>query len=131
MSEEKIVSMEEKLKEREDNLDKDEKVEEESKVNLDENPTRREIIDIMQQVADEMNQMADYLMQDVNTMYSKHVFPFQLRLAAIEEILVKKGILTKEEVDAEVEDRYKKLEAQAKEIMEKENEKEDLPSEEK
>lgn len=131
MSEEKVVSMEDALKKKEELKEKQDEQVEDEKVDLDGFPTRGEIIEIMSQFADNMNQMADYLMQDVNTMYSQHVFPFQLRLAAIEDILVEKGITSIEEIDVKVKERYEKLEEQAKEIKDKENSGNSLTSEDK
>lgn len=86
---------------------------------LSENPTRGEIIEIMQQVGDTINQMGDYLMQDVNAMYANQVFPFQLRFAVIEEVVLEKFGISKEEIDEKVNKRYKELEAQAKELKAK------------
>ena len=91
------------------------------KVDLDGNPTRREIIDIMTQLTENMNQMAEYLMQDVNTMYSQHVFPFQMRLAVLEDIIKEHGIATEEEITKKVEERIEKLKEQAKEIKDMED----------
>lgn len=80
--------------------------------------TRGEVIEIIQQVVDNVNHIADYLMQDVNTLYAQHVFPFQIRQAVIEDILIEKGIITKEEIDRLAEERVQKLKEQAKEIKE-------------
>lgn len=80
--------------------------------------TRGEVIEIIQQVVDNVNQIANYLMQDMNTLYAHHVFPFQIRQAVIEDILIEKGITTKEEIDKLAEERVQKLKEQAKEIKE-------------
>ena len=85
---------------------------------LEGNPTRQEVIEIMEQVGENINQISDYLMQDVNTMYSQHVFPFQIRLEAIENLLVAKGIFTKEEVNSEAERLFDELKEKAQEIKE-------------
>lgn len=78
--------------------------------------TRGELIEIMTQLTENVNQIADYLMQDVNTMYSQHLFPFQIRTAVMEDILIEKGITTSEDIDKLVEARIKALQDQAKEI---------------
>ena len=82
--------------------------------------TRGELIEIMTQMVENVNQIGDYLMQDVNTMYSQHLFPFQIRMAVMEELLIEKGIVTSEEINKHVEDRIKALQEQAKEIKAKE-----------
>ena len=82
--------------------------------------TRGELIEIMTQMVENVNQIGDYLMQDVNTMYSQHLFPFQIRMAVMEDLLIGKGIVTSEEINKHVEDRIKALQEQAKEIKAKE-----------
>lgn len=82
--------------------------------------TRGELIEIMTQMVENVNQIGDYLMQDVNTMYSQHLFPFQIRMAVMEELLIEKGIVTSEEINKNIEDRIKALQEQAKEIKAKE-----------
>jgi hypothetical protein len=86
--------------------------------NLNELVTRKEVIEIMEQVVNNINQMGDYLMKDVNTLYANQVFPFQIRAAVIEDILCEQGITTQEEIGKLADERYKKLEEQAKEIKE-------------
>lgn len=83
--------------------------------------TRKEMVDVVQQVIDNVNQIADYLMQDVNTLYAKHVFPFQIQIGVIEDLLVEKGIVTKEELSAKYDEKIKALQEKAKEIKEDRN----------
>ena len=80
--------------------------------------TRKEMVDVVQQVIDNVNQIADYLMQDVNTLYAKHVFPFQIQVGVLEDLLVEKGIVTKEELSAKYDEKIKDLQEKAKEIKE-------------
>ncbi len=89
-------------------------------VDMEGNPTRAEVVEIITQIVDNVNQMADYLMQDVNTMYSQHVFPFQMRLAVLEDIIKENNIATEEEITKKVEERIEKLKERAKEIKAKE-----------
>lgn len=83
--------------------------------------TRKEVVDVVQQVIDNVNQIADYLMQDVNTLYAKHVFPFQIQVGVIEDLLVEKGIVTKEELSSKYDEKIKALQEKAKEIKEDRN----------
>ena len=97
-------------------VDKDKIVKMPKGVNLDESVTRRELIEIMQQVTENINQISNYLMEDVNTLYSKHVFPFQIRMQVMEDIINDNGLATQEEIDKRVEKRIIALQEQAQEI---------------
>lgn len=89
--------------------------------------SRDEFVAVISQIADNINQIGDYLMQDVNMMYSRQVFPFQIRLAVLEDILIEKGITTKEQISELAAEKIKKLEEQAKEIKaQQESEKKDI-----
>lgn len=88
------------------------------KIDMNGYPTRQEIVEIMTQLTDNVNQMGNYLMQDVNTMYSNHVFPFQMRLSVLEDIIIEKGLATQDDIAKRVEEKIEKLKEQAKEIKE-------------
>jgi hypothetical protein len=70
----------------------------------------------MQETADNISLISEYLMEDLNTLYSEHVFPFQLRLEALENILTEKGIVTKEEIDTLVNKKWNELQEKAEEV---------------
>lgn len=73
---------------------------------------RKEMVEVMEQVFDRMNETNRYLMEDINTMYRVQLFPFQMMASALENLLIEKGVITKEELDA-------KLEANKQEIIKK------------
>lgn len=92
--------------------------------------TRQEVIEIMQQVSDNIGIISNGLMEDLNMLYGQQVFPFQMTLWAIEQLLIEKGILTKEEIDNKVEERKQDLLSRAKEIKDKGNGVEVVPEDE-
>lgn len=83
--------------------------------------TRKELIEIMQQVSDNIGIISNGLMEDLNTLYAQQLFPFQMTVWAIEQLLIEKNILTKEEIDNKVEERKQDLLSRAKEIKDKGN----------
>ena len=83
--------------------------------------TRQELIEIMQQVSDNIGVISNGLMEDLNTLYAQQLFPFQMTVWAIEQLLIEKGVLTKEEIDNKVEERKQDLLNRAKEIKDKGN----------
>jgi len=60
---------------------------------------RKEFVEVMEQIFERMNETNHYLMEDINSMYANQVFPVQMGHAVIEELLVEKGIITKEEIE--------------------------------
>lgn len=80
--------------------------------------TRGEVIDIVQQIMDNINQISSYLMQDINTLYSKHVFQYQIQTGVIEDLLIEKGLVTKEELEEKYDEKIKALQEKAREIKE-------------
>lgn len=73
---------------------------------------RKEMVEVMEQVFYRMNETNRYLMEDINTMYRVQLFPFQMMVSALENLLIEKGVITKEELDA-------KLEANKQELIKK------------
>lgn len=73
---------------------------------------RKEMVEVMEQVFDRINETNRYLMEDINTMYRVQLFPFQMMVSALENLLIEKGVITKEELDA-------KLEANKQELIKK------------
>ena len=83
--------------------------------------TRGEVIEIIKQVVDNVNQISSYLMEDVNTLYANQLFPFQIQTGVLEDILVEKGVISKEELKSRYDDKIKLLQEKAKEIKESED----------
>ena len=80
--------------------------------------TRSELIDVMTQITENMNQVNDFLMKDVNTLYSSHVFPFQMQLSTVYELLIEKGIFTEEEYTNLYNKRLQDLQERARAVKE-------------
>ena len=97
---------------------------------LNQNIKRKEFVEVMEQIFERMNETNHYLMEDINTMYSQQVFPFQIAHAVIEELLVEKGILTEEEINTALEKRKQQLLEKAKAIKTDNEGNEELASEE-
>lgn len=89
---------------------------------------RKEFVEVMEQIFERMNETNHYLMEDINSMYANQVFPVQMGHAVIEELLVEKGIITKEEIDEALEKRKQQLLEKAKAIKTNENGDEELAS---
>lgn len=62
--------------------------------------TRKEFTDILTQIFDNMSTMSNSLMSDMNTMFQKYTYPTLMRLEALVDVLVDKGVLTRDEVAA-------------------------------
>jgi hypothetical protein len=90
---------------------------------------RNELKEIMKQVIDNMNEMAGHLMNDINTMFKRFVYPLTIRTNAIENILISKGILTKDDINAEAKKITEEAIAKAKEVDENGNPKSGAPGE--
>lgn len=91
---------------------------------------RKEFVEVMGQIFERMNETNHYLMEDINSMYANQVFPVQMGHAVVEELLVEKGIITKEEIDEALEKRKQQLLEKAKAIKTNENGDEELASDE-
>ena len=91
---------------------------------------RKEFVEVMEQIFERMNETNHYLMEDINSMYANQVFPVQMGHAVVEELLVEKGIITKEEIDEALEKRKQQLLEKAKAIKTNENGEEELASDE-
>lgn len=90
--------------------------------------SRAEFMEVMAQVSDNINQISHYLMEDMNMMYSRQVFPFQIRLAVLEDILIEKGLTTREEISERADKMFKELEEKAKSLEELKKEQESKKS---
>ena len=93
--------------------------------------TRKELVESINQVGENVGLVQEGLVQAVNTMYGQQVFPFQLELWAMEEILKEKGIFTEIEMRKKLEERKQYLLDKAKQVKEnKEGKLEVVPEDE-
>lgn len=60
-------------------------------------------------------------MEDINTMYRVQLFPFQMMVSALENLLIEKGVITKEELDAKLEANKQELIKKARAMQENED----------
>ena len=81
---------------------------------------RKEMVEVMEQVFDRMNETNRYLMEDINTMYRVQLFPFQMMVSALENLLIEKGVIIKEELDAKLEENKQELIKKARAMQETE-----------
>ena len=81
---------------------------------------RKEMVEVMEQVFDRMNETNRYLMEDINTMYRVQLFPFQMMVSALENLLIEKSVITKEELDAKLEENKQELIKKARAMQETE-----------
>ena len=81
---------------------------------------RKEMVEVMEQVFYRMNETNRYLMEDINTMYRVQLFPFQMMVSALENLLIEKGVITKEELDAKLEENKQELIKKARAMQETE-----------
>lgn len=82
---------------------------------------RKEMVEVMEQVFDRMNETNRYLMEDINTMYRVQLFPFQMMVSALENLLIEKGVITKDELDAKLEANKQELIKKARAMQETED----------
>lgn len=81
---------------------------------------RKEMVEVMEQVFDRMNETNRYLMEDINTMYRVQLFPFQMMVSALENLLIEKGVITKDELDAKLEENKQEIIKKARAMQETE-----------
>lgn len=80
--------------------------------------TRQEFADVIQQLGQELSIIQEGLVDNVNGMYKNHVFPMQMELYALEQLCIEKGLFTKEEIDAKVEEHKQDILNRAQQIKE-------------
>lgn len=80
--------------------------------------SRKEFIDVLKQITDNINDMSNYVMEDMNTLYSTHIFPYQMYTDILKELVIKNNLATEEELIKMYNDRIKDLLDRAKEINE-------------
>jgi DUF1009 family protein len=79
---------------------------------------RNELTPIITQIINNVNEMAHHLMNDVNNLFKRFVYPLMMRTNAIENLLIKSGVMTKEEINEEQQKITREAVAKAKEINE-------------
>jgi L-arabinose isomerase len=80
--------------------------------------TRKELVEVITQMGDAVGDVQMGLVDAVNTMYKQQVFPFQLELWALEELLKEKGIITEEEMQKKLQERKQYLLDKAQQVKE-------------
>lgn len=88
------------------------------KADLNKKVTRGEFIEVIHQIGDNINDISKYLMQDLNTLYSRHVFPFQIQLKVLEDMLIESGAITREELDKRYTEHIRKMQEKARALKE-------------
>lgn len=81
---------------------------------------RKELVDVITQLGDQVGEVQMGLVNAVNTMYGQQVFPFQLELWALEELLKEKGIISEEEMQKKLQERKQYLLNKAQQVKENE-----------
>lgn len=82
---------------------------------------RNELTGVIKQIIENVNEMAKHLMNDVNVLFKRFVYPVMMRTNAIENLLIKKEILTKDEINEEVKFLTEEAIKKAKEVDENGN----------
>jgi ribose 1,5-bisphosphokinase PhnN len=80
--------------------------------------SRKELIEILQQLTENMNQSNQYHMDDINQLYSRYVIPNIINLQVLTDILVEKGITTKEDIDKRYNEKVRDMVQKAKVVRE-------------
>lgn len=92
--------------------------------------SRKELIDILQQLTENMNQSNQYHMDDINQLYSRYVVPNIINLQVLTDILIEKGITTKEDIDKRYNEKVRDMVQKAKVVRETDKGLEEVSKEE-
>lgn len=92
--------------------------------------SRKELIEILQQLTENMNQSNQYHMDDINQLYSRYVVPNIINLQVLTDILIEKGITTKEDIDKRYNDKVRDMVQKAKVVRETDEGLEEVSKEE-
>ena len=92
--------------------------------------SRKELIEILQQLTENMNQSNQYHMDDINQLYSRYVVPNIINLQVLTDILIEKGITTKEDIDKRYNDKVRDMVQKAKVVRETDKGLEEVSKEE-
>lgn len=72
----------------------------------------------IEQYGQQIGSVQEGLVDAINSMYANQVFPFQLEIWALEKLLIEKGFVTEDEINAKVDERKKDLLSRAQAIKE-------------
>ena len=92
--------------------------------------SRKELIEILQQLTENMNQSNQYHMDDINQLYSRYVVPNIINLQVLTDILIEKGITTKEDIDKRYNAKVRDMVQKAKVVRETDEGLEEVSKEE-
>ena len=92
--------------------------------------SRKELIEILQQLTENMNQSNQYHMDDINQLYSRYVVPNIINLQVLVDILIEKGITTKEDIDKRYDEKVRGMVQKAKVVRETDEGLEEVSKEE-
>ena len=92
--------------------------------------SRKELIEILQQLTENMNQSNQYHMDDINQLYSRYVVPNIINLQVLTDILIEKGITTKEDIYKRYNDKVRDMVQKAKVVRETDKGLEEVSKEE-
>lgn len=92
--------------------------------------SRKELIEILQQLTENMNQSNQYHMDDINQLYSRYVVPNIINLQVLTDILIEKGITTKEDIDKRYDEKVRDMVQKAKVVRETDEGLEEVSKEE-
>ena len=92
--------------------------------------SRKELIEILQQLTENMNQSNQYHMDDINQLYSRYVVPNIINLQVLTDILIEKGITTKEDINKRYDDKVRDMVQKAKVVRETDKGLEEVSKEE-
>lgn len=92
--------------------------------------SRKELIEILQQLTENMNQSNQYHMDDINQLYSRYVVPNIINLQVLTDILIEKGITTKEDINKRYDDKVRDMVQKAKVVRETDEGLEEVSKEE-
>src|SRR5574344_1091681 len=84
--------------------------------------TRKEFKGVMKQLFDSVGQVSQGLMKDMNTLYGTHVFPYQLRIKVLEDIIIEHKLCTSDEINNRVNKEIKMIQDKALELKKKQDE---------
>ena len=92
--------------------------------------SRKELIEILQQLTENMNQSNQYHMDDINQLYSRYVVPNIINLQVLTDILIEKGITTKEDTNKRYDEKVRDMVQKAKVVRETDEGLEEVSKEE-
>lgn len=84
------------------------------------NVTRKEFIEVLSQLTENLNQTNQYMIEDFNNLYSQHLFPNEIKMSVLEDIIIEKLGVTEAEILKRYAEKVELLHKQAQEIKESE-----------